>query len=193
MSPGVELEGVHLEPARERRVGRLVAVVEDPPPAKGVDDQRRLDGPPVGDDPDDRLMTKEAFEDSRLVNDLRFVEDGVELLDYLQRRGKYADPASSPRPGLILLDLNMPKKDGREALQEIKADPKLKNIRVVILTTSKAEEDIYRSYDLSAASYITKPVTFAAMAEVVKVLGKYWLEIVALPGEENGGEGGGNG
>ena len=145
------------------------------------------------DDPDDRLMTKEAFEESRLVNDLRFVEDGVELLDYLQRRGKYADPASSPRPGLILLDLNMPKKDGREALREIKADPKLKNIRVVILTTSKAEEDIYRSYDLSAASYITKPVTFAAMAEVVKVLGKYWLEIVALPGEENGGEGGRHG
>jgi CheY-like chemotaxis protein len=142
------------------------------------------------DDPDDRLMTKEAFEESRLVNDLRFVEDGVELLDYLQRRRQYADPASSPRPGLILLDLNMPKKDGREALREIKADPKLKNIRVVILTTSKAEEDIYRSYDLSAASYITKPVTFAAMAEVVKVLGKYWLEIVALPGEENGGEGG---
>jgi CheY-like chemotaxis protein len=145
------------------------------------------------DDPDDRLMTKEAFEESRLVNDLRFVEDGVELLDYLQRRGKYADPASSPRPGLILLDLNMPKKDGREALRDIKADQKLKNIRVVILTTSKAEEDIYRSYDLSAASYITKPVTFAAMAEVVKVLGKYWLEIVALPGEENGGEGGRHG
>ncbi len=138
------------------------------------------------DDADDRLMTKEAFAESRLANDLRFVEDGVELLDYLQRRGQYEDPASSPRPGLILLDLNMPKKDGREALQEIKADPNLKSIRVVVLTTSKAEEDIYRTYDLSAASYITKPVTFGAMAEVVKVLGKYWLEIVALPGEENG-------
>jgi CheY-like chemotaxis protein len=145
------------------------------------------------DDADDRLMTKEAFEESKLVNDLRFVEDGVELLDYLKRRGKYADPASSPRPGLILLDLNMPKKDGREALREIKADPKLKSIRIVILTTSKAEEDIYRTYDLSAASYITKPVTFASMAEVVKVLGKYWLEIVALPGEDNGGNGGENG
>lgn len=138
------------------------------------------------DDADDRMMTKEAFDESRLANDLRFVEDGVELLDYLNRRGKYADPAASPRPGLILLDLNMPKKDGREALKEIKADPKLKSIRVVILTTSKAEEDIYRTYDLSAASYITKPVTFAAMTEVIKVLGKYWLEIVALPGEENG-------
>jgi len=135
------------------------------------------------DDADDRMMTKEAFEESRLVNDLRFVEDGVELLDYLHRRGKYSDPASSPRPGLILLDLNMPKMDGREALKEIKADPKLKFIRVVILTTSKAEEDIYRTYGLSAASYITKPVTFSAMAEVVRVMGKYWLEIVALPGE----------
>ena len=133
------------------------------------------------DDADDRLMTKEAFDESRLLNDLRFVEDGVELMDYLHRRGKYADPASSPRPGLILLDLNMPKKDGREALQEIKSDPSLKNIRVVVLTTSKAEEDIFRTYDLSAASYITKPVTFDGMAEVIRTLGKYWLEIVELP------------
>jgi two-component system response regulator len=136
------------------------------------------------DDPDDRLMTREAFEESRLANDLRFVEDGVELMDYLHRRGKYAEAASSPRPGLILLDLNMPRKDGREALQEIKADPRLKNIRVVVLTTSKAEEDILRSYNLSAASYITKPVTFASMVEVIRTLGKYWLEIVELPGED---------
>ena len=138
------------------------------------------------DDADDRLMTKEAFDESRLLNDLRFVEDGVELMDYLLHRGKYTDPATSPRPGLILLDLNMPKKDGREALAEIKADPHLKSIRIVILTTSKAEEDIYRTYDLSAASYITKPVTFAGMAEVIKVLGKYWLEIVELPAERIG-------
>src|SRR6478609_4781272 len=129
------------------------------------------------DDADDRLMTKEAFEESKLANDLRFVEDGVELLDYLKRRGKYADPASSPRPGLILLDLNMPKKDGREALREIKADPKLKSIRIVILTTSKAEEDILRTYNLSAASYIAKPVTFEGLLDVVRTLGKYWLEI----------------
>ncbi len=133
------------------------------------------------DDADDRQMTKEAFEESHLLNDLRFVGDGVELMDYLQRRGKYGDPATSPRPGLILLDLNMPKKDGREALREIKDDPKLKNIRVVVLTTSKAEEDIIRTYDLSAASYITKPVTFAGLADVIKTLGKYWLEIVELP------------
>ena len=136
------------------------------------------------DDADDRQMTKEAFEESRLVNDLRFVEDGVELMDYLQRRGRYTDPASSPRPGLILLDLNMPKKDGRESLAEIKADPKLRSIRVVVMTTSKAEEDIARTYDLSAASYITKPVTFTALADVVKTLGKYWLEIVELPGDQ---------
>ena len=138
------------------------------------------------DDPDDRQLAKEAFEEARLANDLRFVTDGVELMDYLQRRGKYADPASSPRPGLILLDLNMPKKDGREALREMKADPRLKTIRVVVLTTSKAEEDILRTYNLSAASYITKPVTFERLVEVVRALGKYWLEIVELPADERG-------
>jgi CheY-like chemotaxis protein len=136
------------------------------------------------DDPDDRQLTREAFEEAKLANDLRFVEDGVELLDYLHRRGKYADPASSPRPGLILLDLNMPRKDGREALQELKQDPRFRPIRVIVLTTSKAEEDILRTYNLSAASYITKPVTFESLVDVVKTLGKYWLEIVELP--ENG-------
>jgi CheY-like chemotaxis protein len=139
------------------------------------------------DDPDDREMTREAFVESRLANDLRFVEDGEELLDYLKRRGRYADPAKSPRPGLILLDLNMPRKDGREALAEIKADPELRRIRIVVLTTSKAEEDVYRSYELSVASYISKPVTFERLVEVVKALGKYWLEIVELP--ENGAGG----
>ncbi len=139
------------------------------------------------DDPDDRLMTREAFDESRLGNDLRFVEDGEELMDYLKRRGRYADPAASPRPGLILLDLNMPRKDGREALREIKADPELRRIRVIIMTTSKAEEDIHRIYDLSAASYIAKPVTFDALVDVVRTLGKYWLEIVELPGEGDGG------
>src|SRR5205823_531481 len=113
-------------------------------------------------------------------------EDGVELLDYLQHRGKYTDPATSPRPGLILLDLNMPRKDGREALREIKADPKIKHIRIVILTTSGDESDILKTYDITAASYITKPVTFEGLVEVVKALGKYWLEIVELPGEGNG-------
>ena len=138
------------------------------------------------DDPDDRLMTREAFEESRLANDLRFVQDGEELMDYLKRRGPYADPETSPRPGLILLDLNMPRKDGREALKEIKADPDLRRIRVIIMTTSKAEEDIFRTYDLSAASYVTKPVTFEALVDVIRTLGKYWLEIVELPGDGNG-------
>lgn len=132
------------------------------------------------DDPDDRKLTQDAFDEAKLSNNLRFVEDGVELLDYLHRRGKYVDPANSPRPGIILLDLNMPRKDGREALQELKSDPRFKAIRVIIMTTSKAEEDIIRSYNLSAASYITKPVTFEALVDVIKTLGKYWLEIVEL-------------
>jgi two-component system response regulator len=133
------------------------------------------------DDPDDRAMTAEAFAEARLANDLRFVEDGAELLEYMYRRGKYTDPAASPRPGLILLDLNMPRVDGREALAQIKADPAFRTIRVVVLTTSKAEEDILRTYNLSAASYIAKPVTFEALVEVIRTLGKYWLEIVELP------------
>lgn len=136
------------------------------------------------DDPDDRQMTREAFEESRLANDLRFVEDGVELMDYLCRRNQYAEPDSSPRPGLILLDLNMPKKDGRQALSEIKAHPQLRNIRVVVMTTSKAEEDILRTYDLGASSYVTKPVTFAALVDVISTMGRYWLEIVELPNGE---------
>ncbi|QDU26866.1 Response regulator rcp1 [Anatilimnocola aggregata] len=142
------------------------------------------------DDADDRQMTLEAFDESRLANDLRFVEDGAELMDYLCRRNKYSDPATSPRPGLILLDLNMPKKDGREALREIKADPKLRNIRVVVMTTSKAEEDILRTYDLGAESYVTKPVTFTSLVDVIRTIGRYWLEIVELPAR---GEGDGNG
>jgi two-component system, response regulator len=136
------------------------------------------------DDPDDRQMTRKAFEASRLVNDLRFVEDGVELMDYLCRRNHFADPALSPRPGLILLDLNMPKKDGRQALTEIKADPQLRNIRVVVMTTSKAEEDILRTYDLGTPSYVTKPVTFTALVDVISTMGRYWLEIVELPNGE---------
>jgi len=135
------------------------------------------------DDPDDRMMTREAFQEAQLGNDLRFVEDGVELMDYLCRRGKYADPSASPRPGVILLDLNMPRKNGWEALQEIKADPNLRTIRIVILTTSKAEEDIYRGYNLSVASFISKPVTFEGLINVIKTLGRYWLEIVELPGD----------
>jgi CheY-like chemotaxis protein len=138
------------------------------------------------DDADDRQMTQDAFEENRLTNDLRFVENGVELMDYLYRQGKYSDPEQSPRPGLILLDLNMPKKDGREALEEIKKDPNLRTIPIVVLTTSKQEEDIHRSYQLHANSYITKPVTFEQLVNVVKNVQRYWLEIVELPQENTG-------
>jgi CheY-like chemotaxis protein len=133
------------------------------------------------DDADDRLLTRDAMRDARVANDLWFVQDGEELMDYLFRRGCYAEPSSAPRPGLILLDLNMPKKDGREALREIKGDPDLRRIPVVVLTTSKAEEDVYRSYDLGASSFITKPVTFEGLVELMKAIGQYWIEFVELP------------
>jgi len=133
------------------------------------------------DDEDDRLMAKEALEENRLANEVRFVVDGEDLMDYLRGRGKYSAAGSAPRPGLILLDLNMPKKDGRESLAEIKADPKLRQIPVIVLTTSKAQEDIFRTYDLGVNSFITKPVSFTALVEVMKMLAKYWFEIVALP------------
>lgn len=133
------------------------------------------------DDADDRLLAKDAMEESRVANDLRFVEDGEQLLDYLNRRGEFSDPSQSPRPGLILLDLNMPKKDGREVLSEIKSDPNLRRIPIVIMTTSKAHEDISRSYDLGANSFITKPVTFERLVELMKTLGNYWIEFVELP------------
>jgi CheY-like chemotaxis protein len=136
------------------------------------------------DDPDDRQMTMEAMQECRLANEIHFVEDGEQLLDYLHRRGPYASLAQMPLPGLILLDLNMPRKDGREAIKEIKADPDVRRIPVVVLTTSKAEEDIVRSYDLGASSYITKPVTFTSLVETIKVLGRYWFEIVELPDQQ---------
>jgi len=119
------------------------------------------------DDAEDSMLTKDAWDEARLANDLRFVGDGEELMDYLHHRGTYADPKTSPTPGLILLDLNMPKKDGREALQEIKADPRLRAIPVIVLTTSKADEDIIRSYGTGASSYITKPVVFKQLAQQV--------------------------
>jgi CheY-like chemotaxis protein len=137
------------------------------------------------DDEDDRLLTQDALAESRVLNELHFVEDGVELLEYLERKGKFEDKDSSPRPGLILLDLNMPRMDGREALQAIKANPNLKGIPVVILTTSKQEEDMVKGYDLGAASYITKPVTFDGLVELMKALGKYWVEFVELPSANN--------
>jgi CheY-like chemotaxis protein len=133
------------------------------------------------DDEEDLQMTVEALRESRLGNDLRTTRDGEELMDYLLCRGRYADRSDAPIPGLILLDLNMPKKDGREALAEIKANPDLRQIPVIVLTTSKAEEDIFRSYDLGVNSFITKPVTFAGLVEAMKVLSRYWFELVELP------------
>lgn len=131
------------------------------------------------DDEEDCLMARDALRESRILNDLRVVHDGEELLDYLYRRGRFTTDA--PRPGLILLDLNMPRMDGREALQAIKSDPALRAIPIVVLTTSKAEEDIVRSYELAANSFITKPVTFAGLVEIMRDVGHYWLEIVDLP------------
>jgi two-component system response regulator len=133
------------------------------------------------DDPDDRYLAREALAESRIANELYFVEDGVELLDYLNRKGKFSDPLTSPKPGIILLDLNMPKKDGREALKEIKENPDLKRIPIIILTTSNAEEDVLKTYNLGANSFITKPVTFNGLVNVIKVLENYWFEIVRLP------------
>ena len=132
------------------------------------------------DDADDRLLAQEALNESRLVNEVHFVEDGEELLDYLRHSGQYAT-AAAPRPGVILLDLNMPRKDGREALTELKKDKDLRRIPVVVMTTSKAEEDILRSYDLGVNSFIVKPVTFEGLVEVMRTLGHYWFEIVELP------------
>lgn len=132
------------------------------------------------DDPEDCQLAKEALHESRLANELHIVGDGEELMDYLRQRGKY-DANNAPRPGLILLDLNMPKLDGREALKLIKADDKLRAIPVVVLTTSKAEEDIYRSYDLGANSFIPKPVSFEGLVDVTRSLANYWFDIVELP------------
>lgn len=134
------------------------------------------------DDADDRLLTQDALAESQLVADLRFVENGTELLDYLFLRGKFAEPASAPRPQLILLDLNMPRMDGREVLEKIKADPAHRRIPVVVLTTSRADTDIARIYELGANSFISKPVRFEALVNVMKALRLYWFETVELPG-----------
>lgn len=132
----------------------------------------------VEDSPSDVLMTREALSQSRLLNRLEVVSDGMEALAFLRRQERYAQ---APRPDLILLDLNMPRKDGREVLAEIKGDPQLKTIPVVILTTSRAEEDILRSYGLHANSYLVKPVNFERFAAMIRSLEGFWFEMVALP------------
>lgn len=132
------------------------------------------------DDDDDFLLAKRALEEAHVLNELHRVCDGEELLDYLRRRGRYAVPSAASPPALILLDLNMPRKDGREALSEIKRDPALRQIPVVVLTNSASEAEVLRSYDLGVNSFIKKPVDFAGLAEALRVVGRYWLEIVEL-------------
>ncbi len=135
------------------------------------------------DDEEDRELARDALQDSRLANEMKFVYDGQDLMDYLRQAGRWADQ-DAPRPGIILLDLNMPKKDGREALQEIKADESLRRIPVVVLTTSKDEADVFSTYDLGVSSFITKPVTFGGLVDVMKSWTQYWFEIVELPNGE---------
>ena len=133
------------------------------------------------DDHDDQMLTKEALDEAHLSNDIRFVNDGVELLQYLKHEGKFSDPESSPRPGMILLDLNMPRMDGREALALIKKDESLRQIPIVVLTTSSAEEDVFKSYDVGVNSYVTKPVTFEGLTTLMKSFKSYWFSIVEFP------------
>ena len=135
------------------------------------------------DDEDDRMLIADAFEEARLTNPVDFVEDGVELMEFLKREGEYAGLESQPLPGLILLDLNMPRKDGRTALSEIRQDDDLRKIPIVVLTTSKSEEDILKTYNLGVNSFITKPVTFERLVDVVQAINKYWIEIVVVPSE----------
>lgn len=136
------------------------------------------------DDDDDFMLAEKALKASKLLNTLVRVKDGEELIDYLLQKGDY-EGKETPRPGIILLDLNMPRKDGREALKEIKEHEELRDIPVVVFTTSKAEEDVYRSYQLGVNSFITKPVTFNSLLEVMSSLGRYWFEIVELPKHGN--------
>ena len=135
------------------------------------------------DDLDDQAMTLEALSANRLANPVRCVENGQDLMDYLHHRGRFTDPDSAPTPGLILLDLNMPRKDGREVLAEMKADATLRHIPVVVLTTSKVEEDVLQSYELGANSFTSKPVTFEGLVTSIRTLTDYWFDVVVLPRE----------
>lgn len=138
----------------------------------------------VEDDPGDQALTRRALEKGKIKVDLRIVCDGEEALHYLRRQGDYADPASSPRPDLVLLDLNLPKVDGRQVLEQMRDDDSLRRIPVVALTTSKQEEDIVKTYELGVNSYITKPVEMQSFVETLQQLGNYWLQVVVLPPRE---------
>ncbi len=135
------------------------------------------------DDENDRRLTEEAFREGHLTNRMWFVGDGEELLDCLRRRNRYSGAQAPPRPGLILLDLNMPRMDGRAVLQELKSDPHLRQIPVVVMTSSQADEDVFRTYDLGVNSYIVKPVTFEELVETLQTLAHYWFKTVELPPE----------
>jgi CheY-like chemotaxis protein len=139
------------------------------------------------DDPDDRMLLADALAENGSAAELHTVEDGEQLIDYLRRRGQFKKLADTPLPTLILLDLNMPRKDGREALRELKADPQLRRIPVVVLTTSRAVEDIARTYDLGVNSFIIKPSSFQELVEILKTLAQYWFETVKLPNDYTGG------
>jgi CheY-like chemotaxis protein len=162
----------------------LDAVPEPPPgPAPSLWGNDAIVVLLADDDEDDRMMTAEALREARVTNHSQFVIDGEDLMEYLNHHGKYAPPALSPRPDLLLLDLNMPRKDGREVLREMKANPLFRSIPVVVLTTSKTGIDIERIYDLGANSFITKPVSFENLVHAMKVIGEYWFQLVRLPNE----------
>ena len=143
-----------------------------------VDDNRPVEILLVEDNPGDERLTREALKEGKVYSNLHTVKDGVEAMEFLRRQGKYS---SVPRPDIILLDLNLPRKDGREVLQEIKSDSSLKRIPVVVLTTSKAEEDVLRTYNLHANCYVTKPVDLEKFMVVVKTIDTFWLTVVTLP------------
>jgi CheY-like chemotaxis protein len=138
----------------------------------------------VDDDAEDCLLVRDALQEIRLEQDLRFVRDGEELFDYLYQRGEYENKRMAPRPDMILLDLKMPKMDGREVLRAMKSNPQFRRIPVVALTTSMSEDDVAFSYDMGVNSYVTKPVTFRALVDIMTVLSKYWFEVVELPPRE---------
>lgn len=135
----------------------------------------------VEDDPDDRLLLLEAFAENKLSHDLRMVSDGEELMEYLTHCGRYADPGSAPRPALILLDLNMPKRDGREVLKQIRSHPKLSSVPVVIMSTSRERADILNAYKMGVSSFITKPLSFEKLVDMIGTFCKYWFQVVELP------------
>ena len=137
------------------------------------------------DDPDDRMMIQDALRDCHISNPVDFLEDGEALMRYLRREHEYAALKGTELPGLILLDLNMPRKDGREALGEIKSDPELRHLPVVVMTTSRSPDDVAVTYDIGANSYVAKPILYEELLEVLQTLGRYWLEVVDLPSSNN--------